>query len=148
MLPYLNRLVLQLWNTSNGIFQTRHKARVELNFIEYSDSKRYYSEPDVVVYKKGSRPQYACILGTETLKELGIVLDLKAKTTTIDEIILPMRDTNHLQGAGMLSVLKLNYSLAMELKSIQEATKCETWILYTKYNKADLQSIVKDIANT
>jgi hypothetical protein len=78
------------------------------------------------VYKKGSRPQYACILGTETLKELGIVLDLKAKTTTIDEIILPMRDTNHLQGAGMLSVLKLNYSLAMELKSIQEATKCET----------------------
>jgi hypothetical protein len=48
LLPYLNRLVLQLWNTSNGIFQTRHKAWVELNFFKYSDSKRFYVEPDMV----------------------------------------------------------------------------------------------------
>ncbi len=65
-----------------------------MNLIEYSDSKRYYSKPDVVEYKKGSRPQYDLILGTETMKELGIVLDFKAKTITIDEIILPMRNIN------------------------------------------------------
>jgi hypothetical protein len=58
------------------------------------------------------------------MKELGIVLDLKAKTITIDEIIMPMRNINHLQSAtSMLLALKLNNSLAMEPKSTQDATK-------------------------
>ncbi len=57
LLPYSKRLVPQSWNTSNGIFQTKHKARVELNFFDHSDSKRYYSEPDVVKYRKDSKPQ-------------------------------------------------------------------------------------------
>jgi hypothetical protein len=48
LLPYSVRLIPQSWNTSNGIFQTKPQARVELNFFDYSDSKRYYSEPDVV----------------------------------------------------------------------------------------------------
>jgi hypothetical protein len=56
----------------------------------------------VVKYKKGSKPQYNLILGTETMKELGIVLDFKAKIITIDAIILPMRNINHLQGASTL----------------------------------------------
>jgi hypothetical protein len=60
---------------------------VELNFIDYSDSKRYYSKPDVVWYKKNSKPQYDLILGTETMKELGIMLDFKAKIITIDELM-------------------------------------------------------------
>jgi hypothetical protein len=33
LLPHSKRLVPQSWNTLNGIFQTRHKARVELNFF-------------------------------------------------------------------------------------------------------------------
>jgi hypothetical protein len=40
LLPYSKRLVPQSWNTLNGIFLMRCKARVELNFFEYSDSKR------------------------------------------------------------------------------------------------------------
>jgi hypothetical protein len=40
LLPYLKRLVPQSWNTVNGIFQTKPKAKVELNFFDYSDSKR------------------------------------------------------------------------------------------------------------
>ncbi len=40
LLPYLKRLVPQLWSTLNGIFQTRCKAWGELNTFEYSDSKR------------------------------------------------------------------------------------------------------------
>jgi hypothetical protein len=145
LLPYSKRLVLQSRNTSNGIFQTKHKARVELNFFEYSDSKRYYSEPDVVKYKKSSKLQYDLILGTETMKELGcIMLHFKTKPITIDEIILLMRNINHLQHASMLCALNLHNSLAMEPKSTQHATKCATWILGAKYNKADLQSIVKD----
>jgi hypothetical protein len=94
LLPYSKRLVPQSWNTSNGIFQTKRKARVELNFFDYSDSKRYHSEPDVVKYNKDSKPQYDRILCNETMKELGIVLDFKSKTITIDEITLPMRSIN------------------------------------------------------
>ncbi len=36
----------------NEIFQTKHKTRIELNFFEYSDSKKFYSELDVVKYTK------------------------------------------------------------------------------------------------
>ena len=93
-LPYSKRLVQQSWNTSNGIFQTKQKARVELNFFDYSDSKWYYSKPDVVKYRKESKPQFDLILGSETMKELGIVLDFKSKTITFDEITLPMRNIN------------------------------------------------------
>ncbi len=60
----------------------------------------------MVEYEKGSRPQYDLILGTETMKELVIVLDFKAiMITAIDDIILPMRNINHLQGASMLCAL-------------------------------------------
>jgi hypothetical protein len=78
------------------------------------------------------------------MKELGIVLDFKAKTTTIDEIILPMRNINHLQGASMLRALNLINSLAMEPQSTQDANKRAMWILDAKYKKADLQSIIKE----
>jgi hypothetical protein len=67
---------------------------------------------------------------------------------TIDEIILPMRNITHLQGASMLHALKLNNSLAMEPQSTQDATKRATWILYTTYKKADLQSFFRRTTNT
>jgi hypothetical protein len=81
---------------------TKRKAMVELNFFDYSDSKGYYSEPNVVRYEKNSKLQYDLILGTESMKELGIFLDFKAKTITIDVTILPMRNINILQGASVV----------------------------------------------
>jgi hypothetical protein len=59
------------------------------------------------------------------MEELGIVLDFKAKTMAIDEIVLPMRNINHLQGA----------SASMLRASTQDATKRATRILDTKYKK-------------
>jgi hypothetical protein len=144
LLPYAKRLVPQLWNTFNGIFQTKCKVWIEMSLFEYSDSKRFYSEPDVVEYNKDSKLQYDLILGTETMKELGIVLDFKAKTITTDEIVLPMGNINHLQVTSTLHASKLNHSLAMELQSTQDTTKCATWIRGAKYKKADLQSVVRD----
>jgi hypothetical protein len=87
LLPYSRRLVPQSWNTSNGIFQTKCKAQVELNFFESSDSKRFYTESDVVEYDKDSKLQHDLILGTETMKEFGIILDFKDKMIINDEII-------------------------------------------------------------
>jgi hypothetical protein len=144
LLPYLKRLVPQSWNTLNGIFQTRRKARVEQNFFKYSDSKRFHVEPNVVEYNKDSKLQCDLILGTETMKELGIILNFRDKMITIDEIILPMRNINNLQGSSILHALRHNHSLAMEPQSTQEATQHAMQILDAKYSKADLQSVVRD----
>jgi hypothetical protein len=114
LLPYSKRLVPQLWNTLNGIFQTQHKARVELNFFKYSDNKRFYVEPNVAEYDKDSKPQYDLIRGTETTKEFSILLNFRDKMITIDEVILPMRNINNLQGSSILGTLKHKHSLAVE----------------------------------
>jgi hypothetical protein len=90
LLPSAKRMVPQLWNTLSGRFQTTRKAEIELNFFEYSNSKRYLAAPDIVKYSKVYRPQYDIILGVETMKEYGIILDFKDKTITIDDITLPV----------------------------------------------------------
>jgi hypothetical protein len=38
LLPSSKRLVPQSWNTLNGMFQTKRKAGIELNFFKYSGS--------------------------------------------------------------------------------------------------------------
>jgi hypothetical protein len=86
---------------------------VELNFFKYSDSKRFHAEPDVVEYAKDIKQQYDPILGTETM----IIFNFKDKMISIDEIILPMRNINDLQGSSILCALKHNHSLAMKLQS-------------------------------
>jgi hypothetical protein len=79
LLPSSKRLVPQSWNTSNGRFQAKHKAEIELNFFEYSDSKKYLAAPDIVETNKINKPQYDIILGVKTMKEYGIILDFKDK---------------------------------------------------------------------
>jgi hypothetical protein len=117
---------------------------MELNFSKYSDIKRYHVEPDVAEYDKDNKPQYDLILGTVTMKEFGIILNFRGKMITIDEIILPMRNMNNLQGSSILRALRHNHSLAMEPQSTQDTTKRATRILDAKYSKADLQSVVRD----
>ncbi len=79
---------------------------MKLNFFKYSYSKRFYAEPDLVEYGKDSKLQYDLILGTETMKEFGIILNFRDKMITIDEVILPMSNTNNLQGSSILRALK------------------------------------------
>jgi hypothetical protein len=144
LLPSLKRLVPQSWNTLIGMFQNKRKAEIELNFFEYSDSKRYLAEPDIVEYNKNNKPQYDLILGVKTMKKYGIILDFEDKMITVDEVKLPMQTINFPQGSSTLHVLKHNHSLAMEVHSTHNATKCAMRILDTKYKKTDLQSIVRD----
>ena len=58
------------------MFQTKHKAEIELNFFEYSKSKSYLAEPDFIEYDKSNRPQYDLILGVKTMKKYGIMFGL------------------------------------------------------------------------
>jgi hypothetical protein len=97
LLPSSNRLVPRSWNTSNGMFQTERKARIALNFFDYSDGKQFFAQPDVVEYDQKNRPQYDLILGIETMKEFGILLDFQAKMITIDEVIF--QNEKHQQSA-------------------------------------------------
>jgi hypothetical protein len=96
LLPSLKRLVPQSWNTLNGMFQTKRKAEIELNFFEYSDSKSYLAEPDIVEYNRNNKQQYDLILGVKTMKNNVIILDCKDKMITIDEVKLPMQNMNYL----------------------------------------------------
>ncbi len=90
LVPSLKRLVPQSWNTLNGRFQTKQKTEIELNFFEYSNSKRYLVEPDIVESDKINKPQYDLILGVKTMKKYVIILDFKDKMMTVDEVKLPM----------------------------------------------------------
>ncbi len=75
----------------------------------------------------------------------AIFLDFKERTITIDDILLPMRNINNLQLKPSISrALKLNSSFAQEPASTRYATKHVVEILDTKYDIADLPSIVKN----
>jgi hypothetical protein len=78
------------------------------------------------------------------MEKYGVILDFKDKMITVDEVKLPMQNINYLQGSSTLRALKLNHSLAMEPHSTQDDTKHATWILDAKFEKAELQSIVRD----
>jgi hypothetical protein len=108
LLPSLKTLVPQSWNTLNGMFQTKCEAEIEVNFFEYSDSKRYLAKPDILEYDRNNKPHYDLILGVKTMKQYGIILDFKDKMITIDEGKLPMQNINYLQGSSTLRVLKLD----------------------------------------
>ena len=97
-IPVVRRAVPESWGTSNGTFQTKKVGNIEISFLDYLDSKRIHSKPDIVKYAcNGVPPLYNLILGKQTLHDLGVVLDFKEKTITIYEILLPMRNINNLQ---------------------------------------------------
>jgi hypothetical protein len=66
---------------------------------------------------------------------MKIILDFTDKIITVNEVKLPMQNINYLQGSSTLHALKLNHSLAMELQSMQDATKCVMRILDATYKK-------------
>jgi hypothetical protein len=71
---------------------------LKLSFVEYYTSNLVHLWPDIIEHPWGSvLLLYDLIIGNQTLHEIGAVLDFKEKTTTIDEILLPMRKINNLQ---------------------------------------------------
>ena len=74
-----------------GLFKTEKLGEFSLTFPEYSASKRIDLRPDIVEYDPEEyQPKFDLIIGTATMKELGIVLDFKEQWVTIDERKLPM----------------------------------------------------------
>ncbi len=100
-----------------------------------------------VITKRG----FDLILGSSTMKELGIVLDFQTKEKTLGEISLPMRVINKLTSRAQIEKSwSINNSIyqarAKECQSTLEATKHLIQILDAKYEEANLR-IIKRIAN-
>ena len=107
--------------------------------------------PDIVEYDENhmTEPGFDLILGCNTMKELGIVLDFWTKEITVDEISLPMRDIKNLRTrAAADRAWTVNNSIYQstpkELQSTLEATKCLIEILDANYEKANLRAITKE----
>ena len=142
--PYLTRQVPCSWHTSNGVFQTKGRAKLSIRFFEYSNSKEFLTEPDVFEYdRKMGKPVFDLIIGCNSMENLGIVLDFKARSITIDEIILPMRNINSLTDKSKAKeTWAISNALAHEPISTELATQRAVKILDANYTKADLQTVV------
>ena len=54
--------------------------------------------PDIVHYdSQESAPMFDLVIGTETMADLGIILDFKTKMVTLDKQTLPMLRFKNLQ---------------------------------------------------
>ena len=149
--PYLTRQAPKSWRTSNGSFQTKGRGKLKLKFFEYSASREYTIQPDIVEYDINhmNEPGFDLILGCNTMKELGIVLDFRTKEITLDEISLPMRDIRNLRTrAAADRAWTVNNSIyqstSKEPQSTLEATKRLIEILDAKYEKANHRAITGD----
>ncbi len=96
--PYMARKAPKSQHTSNRSFQTNRRRKVRVKFSEYSASRENLLQPDIAKYDKDimTKSGFGLILGSNTMKELGIVIDFWTKEITLDDISLPMRDINKL----------------------------------------------------
>ena len=79
------------------------------------------------------------------MEKLGIVMYFKAKTITIDEIILPMRNIENLTNKSKVQEAWARSNvLAHEPISTEQATQRTVKILDANYKKADLQAVVNN----
>jgi hypothetical protein len=70
-------------------------GNVDILLPEYSNLKYISVKADDIEYdgtRGDQKPTYDLILGVNTMRELGIVLDFDTLKITIDKITLPMRD--------------------------------------------------------
>ena len=93
-----------------------------------------------------SQPGFDLILGINTLKELGIVLNFQTKQFYTDEITLPIRDITKLSTRAQIerAWMANNNVMTHEPKSTLDATQRVVKILDAKYEKADLNTVVTE----
>jgi hypothetical protein len=93
--------------------------------------------------QKLGKPVFDLIIGCNSMKRLGIVMDFKSKTITIDEIILPMRNIKNLTNKSTVQeAWAISNVLAHEPIITEQATQRAVKILDATYKKADLQAVV------
>ena len=86
---------------------------------------------------------YDLILGCNTMKEFGLVLDFRTKQITIDEISLPMRNINSIASIKLEKAWAVNSSMVHDPMTTKNATQRVVEIFDASYKKADLQAVVR-----
>jgi len=91
--------------TWEGAISESSSLIIPIKFLDSSASNEYLVQPNIVEYDgtKMGAPGFDLILGTNTLKELGIFLNFWMKEIDIDEIVLPMRDITKLSTRSRLN---------------------------------------------
>ena len=133
------RVTAQRWRTSNGTFHTKKVAMLNLSLPEYSSSKIFHVEADIVEVPKHESPAYDVIIGVETMCKMGIVLDFDKGVITIDGTALPMRAIQDLKDPRLVMSIYLE---SLEPTATREATKRAVKILDANYEKANLPEVV------
>jgi hypothetical protein len=135
--PYSARLVPESWCMSNGNFYTEGKGKLEIR-------KTATLQPDIVEYDDDSeKPAFDLIIGVETMKEFGIILDFKDQIITIDDDTLPMRDITNLPLPRKRGLDFQNLASSLEPTSTEMATQRAVQILDANYKKAYLPEVVR-----
>jgi hypothetical protein len=76
------------------------------------------------------KPVFYLIIGCNSMERLGIIMDFKTKTITIDEIILPMRNIASLTNKYKVKeAWAISNALSYEPISMEQATQCTMKIL-------------------
>ncbi len=63
----------------SSLLHTKGRGKLPIKFFEYSSSKEYD--------QRMGKPEFDLIIGCNSMERLGIVMNFKTKTITIDEII-------------------------------------------------------------
>ena len=97
-----------------------------------------------------SEPWLNLILGTNTLEELRIILNVWTKEIDIDEVILPMRDIPKLSSRSKIKWAQManNSVTNHEPKSTLKATKRVVKILDAKFEKQISMQLLMNTAGT
>ena len=101
--------------------------------------------PDIVEYDgiTFGKPAFDLIIGTQTMTELGIILDFKEQIITINEIKLPMRSINDLPSSNREAFSSQKRMNSKEPKSTELATQRIVKILDANYEKAYLPELIR-----
>lgn len=129
------------WGTSNGKFKTTKKAKLRLLLTEFSQERIFEIMPDVKVVKEKREVTYDLIIGIETLANWDCVLDFKKGTMSIDDVTVPMRESESLDDDWLLMN---TYRESVEPLATKEETARVTRILDAKYEPADLPKVVEE----
>ena len=120
------------WTTAAGQINTSKQVKVNFSLPEFDEDKTIAWQCHVTDM---SKLNYDMIIGTDLLKELGMIIDYKLKVVHWDQVAIPMknRETTVQEACPMLADL--------EAGPVQQATQRMKNILDAKYERMTPQQI-------
>ncbi len=117
-----------VWNTGNGELKTSARVKTHLVLSELYHDRTIEHTFNVI----NTALSYDVIVGTDLMKELGIVLDFKEQEVHWDEASVPFKSRE--------ATIETAYHIEDPI-AIQHSTHRIRKILDAKYDKADLEEI-------